>query len=75
MGVDDGKGGCRSGGSSGRWAMLDVFVVALVIVVVNAHAFTNAHVAGAVYPFVAAVALTAYAARAVATARRAQEPT
>jgi paraquat-inducible protein A len=54
---------------SGRWAMLDVFVVALVIVLMNAHMFFDAHVAGAVYPFVAAVGLTTYAARALASAR------
>jgi len=53
---------------SSRWAMLDVFVVALVIVLINAHAFTDAHMAGAVYPFLATVGLTAYAARVVASA-------
>jgi paraquat-inducible protein A len=52
---------------SGRWTMLDVFVVALVIVLMKAHTFFDAHVAGAVYPFVAAVGLTVYAARAVST--------
>jgi paraquat-inducible protein A len=57
---------------SGRWAMLDVFVVALVIVLMKAHAFFDAHVAGAVYPFVAAVGLTVYAARAVSIDRQAQ---
>jgi paraquat-inducible protein A len=50
---------------SGRWAMLDVFVVALVIVELKAEALTDAHVAAAVYPFLAAIGLTAYAARAV----------
>ncbi len=54
---------------SGRWAMLDVFVVALVIVLMKAHTFFDAHVASAIYPFVAAVALTVYAARAVSTDR------
>jgi paraquat-inducible protein A len=51
---------------SGRWAMLDVFVVALVIVELKAQALMDAHVAMAVYPFLAAIGLTAYAARAVA---------
>ena len=51
--------------TSGRWAMLDVFVVALVIVEMKAHLFIDIHVTGAVYPCVAAVALTIYAARAV----------
>lgn len=59
---------------SGRWAMLDVFVVALAIVAMEAHAFTEAHVAGAVYPFVAAIGLIAYGARAVARAPSATEP-
>jgi paraquat-inducible protein A len=59
---------------SGRWAMLDVFVVALAIVAMKAHAFTDAYVAGAVYPFVAAIGLIAYGARAVARAPSATEP-
>ncbi len=59
---------------SGRWAMLDVLIVALVIVVMNAHTLIDAHVAEAVYPFVAAVALTTYAARALSSARHAPGP-
>jgi paraquat-inducible protein A len=58
---------------SGRWAMLDVFVVALAIVALKAHAFTEAYVAGAIYPFVAAIGLIAYGARAVARAASAAE--
>jgi paraquat-inducible protein A len=60
---------------SSRWAMLDVFVVALAVVVVKAQALADAHVAGAVYPFVAAVGLIAYSARAVSTVRDAQQAT
>ena len=60
---------------SGKWAMLDVFIVALVIVVMNAHILIDAHVAEAVYPFVAAIGLTTYAARAVAYARHAPKLT
>ena len=52
--------------SSGRWAMLDVFVVALVIVQMKAHIFVDIHVTAAVYPCVAAVALTIHAARTLA---------
>ncbi|HUJ99012.1 MAG TPA: paraquat-inducible protein A [Stellaceae bacterium] len=59
---------------SGRWAMLDVFVVALAIVAMKAHAFTEAYVAGAVYPFVAAIGLIAYGARAVSRAPSATKP-
>ena len=54
--------------AAGRWAMLDVLVVALVIFAVKARAFADAHVAAAIYPFVAAVALTAYAGRQVKAA-------
>jgi paraquat-inducible protein A len=59
---------------SGRWAMLDVLVVALAIVAMQAHAFTDAYVAEAVYPFVAAIGLIAYGARAVSRAPSATEP-
>lgn len=58
---------------SSRWAMLDVFVVALAVVVVKAQALADAHVAGAVYPFLAAIGLIAYAARALSTVRGAQQ--
>jgi paraquat-inducible protein A len=49
----------------GKWSMLDVFVVALVIFAVKASAFGDAATAPAIYPFLAAVALTAYAGHAV----------
>jgi paraquat-inducible protein A len=45
----------------GRWSMLDVFVVALVIFAIKARSFGDAHVAIAIYPFVASIALTGYA--------------
>ena len=56
--------------ASGRWAMLDVFVVALVIVQMKANVFIDGHVAGAVYPFLTAVGLTAYAAQSVSRAQQ-----
>ena len=56
--------------ASGRWAMLDVFVVALVIVQMKANVFIDGHVAGAVYPFLTAVGLTAYAAQSVSGAQQ-----
>ena len=56
--------------ASGRWAMLDVFVVALVIVQLKASVFIDGHVAGAVYPFLTAVGLTAYAAQSVSRAQQ-----
>jgi paraquat-inducible protein A len=49
----------------GRWAMLDVLVVALVIVLLKTGSFTDATTAPAIYPFIGAVALTAYAGRSV----------
>jgi paraquat-inducible protein A len=49
----------------GRWSLLDVVIVALVIVLLKSGSFTDATSAPAVYPFVAAVALTAYGSRAV----------
>jgi paraquat-inducible protein A len=49
--------------SVSRWAMLDVFVIALVIFAVKARAFADANVAVAIYPFLGAIALTAYAGR------------
>jgi hypothetical protein len=45
----------------------------LAIVALKAHAFTEAYVAGAIYPFVAAIGLIAYGARAVARAASAAE--
>ncbi|MBX6322275.1 MAG: paraquat-inducible protein A [Rhodospirillaceae bacterium] len=49
----------------GRWSMLDVFVVALVIFAAKASLFADAEVKPAVAPFTAAVALTWLAGRAV----------
>jgi paraquat-inducible protein A len=49
----------------GRWAMLDVLVVALVIVLLKTGSFTDATMAPAIYPFIAAIFLTAYGSRAV----------
>jgi paraquat-inducible protein A len=49
----------------GRWSLLDVLVVALVIVVLKSGSFTDASSAPAIYPFVAAVFLTAFGSRAV----------
>jgi paraquat-inducible protein A len=56
--------------SLGKWSMLDVFVVALLVLTLKAHAFAEAATALAVYPFLAAIFLTAYAARAVEVASR-----
>ncbi len=49
----------------GRWSMLDVFVVALVIFAAKASLFADADVKPAVAPFTAAVVLTWIAGRAV----------
>jgi paraquat-inducible protein A len=56
--------------SLGKWSMLDVFVIALLVLSLKAHAFAEAATAPAVYPFLAAIFLTAYAARAVERASR-----
>jgi paraquat-inducible protein A len=53
--------------SIGKWSMLDVLVVALVIFGLKASAFADATPAFAIYPFLAAIALTAYAGRAMET--------
>jgi paraquat-inducible protein A len=55
----------------GRWAMLDVLVVALVIVLLKSGSFTDATIAPAIYPFLAAIFLTAYSSRAVIRRARA----
>jgi paraquat-inducible protein A len=47
--------------SVGKWSMLDVFVLALVIFALKSRSLADAHTAVAIYPFVAAIALTAYA--------------
>jgi paraquat-inducible protein A len=51
--------------SFGKWSMLDVFVVALVIFALKSRSFTDATTAGAIYPFIGAILLTAYSSRAV----------
>jgi paraquat-inducible protein A len=51
--------------SLGKWSMLDVFVVALVIFAMKSQSLADANVAVAIYPFLAAIALTAYAAALV----------
>jgi paraquat-inducible protein A len=52
--------------SFGKWSMLDVFVVALVIFALKAGSFTDATTAPALYPLIAAILLTVYGSRAVA---------
>jgi paraquat-inducible protein A len=52
--------------SFGKWSMLDVFVVALVIFALKAGSFTDATTAPAVYSFIAAILLTAYGSRTIA---------
>lgn len=52
--------------SFGKWSMLDVFVVALVIFSLKAGSFTAATTAPAIYPFIAAILLTVYGSRAIA---------
>jgi paraquat-inducible protein A len=49
----------------GRWSLLDVLIVALVIVLLKSGSFTDATTAPAIYPFIAAVFLTAYGSRTV----------
>jgi uncharacterized paraquat-inducible protein A len=55
----------KSGRSDARWSLLDVVIVALIIVLLNSGSFTDATSAPAIYPFIAAVFLTAYGSRAV----------
>lgn len=56
--------------SLGKWSMLDVFVVALAIVMLKTGTLSDATGAPALYPFIAAVLLTAFAGRAVAREAR-----
>jgi paraquat-inducible protein A len=49
----------------GRWSMLDVFVLALVIFAIKAQPLADARTAEALLPFLAAIALTAYGANVV----------
>lgn len=50
----------------GKWSMLDVFVLALLIFAIKASPLVDAHVGAAVYPFVGAIFLTSYAAHVIA---------
>jgi len=59
----------------GKWSMLDVFVVALVIFGLQAGSLTDASVGEAVAPFTAAVLLTAFCSWRLRSALRRQEPT
>ena len=52
----------------GKWSMLDVLVIALIVFAAKASALIDAEVALAVFPFVASIALTLYCARAIKTA-------
>lgn len=51
--------------SIGKWSMLDVLVIALVVFAAKASAFVDAEVAWAILPFMASIALTIYCARAI----------
>ena len=59
----------------GKWSMLDVFVVALLVFSAKASTFVDATVATAVVPFIASIVLTIYCARSIrrALAARAAE--
>ena len=46
--------------SFGKWSMLDVFVIALIIFTLKAGSFTDASTAPALYPFIAAFLLKPY---------------
>jgi len=52
--------------SFGKWSMLDVFVIALIIFTLKAGSFTNASTAPALYLFIAAYLLTTYGSRIIA---------
>lgn len=54
----------------GKWSMLDVLVVALIIFAAKAGSIVDAHVAPAVFPFTASILLTLYCARAIKAALR-----
>jgi paraquat-inducible protein A len=59
--------------SFGKWSMLDVFVVAFVIFALKAGSLTDATTAPALYPFIAAILLTAYGGRTIARDCRSAE--
>jgi paraquat-inducible protein A len=54
----------------GKWSMLDVFVIALIIFTLKAGSFTNVSTAPALYLFIGAFLLTAYASRTIAREAR-----
>jgi paraquat-inducible protein A len=49
----------------GKWSMLDVFVVALIVFAAKASMLADANVAPAVIPFVASIVLTLYCSRSI----------
>lgn len=49
----------------GKWSMLDVFVVALVVVIAKTSFVADASFGSAIGPFIAAIVLTVYCARIV----------
>ena len=51
--------------SAGRWSMLDVFVLALVIFAVKAQPLAEVETASALLPFTLAILLTAFAAHRI----------
>jgi paraquat-inducible protein A len=49
----------------GKWSMLDVFVVALIVFAAKASMLADANVAPAVIPFVASIVFTVYCSRSI----------
>jgi paraquat-inducible protein A len=60
--------------AAGRWSMLDVLVVALVVFAIKAQPLADARIAAAVLPFVAAIGLMAYGGWEIERVRAAREP-
>jgi paraquat-inducible protein A len=58
----------------GKWSMLDVFVVALIVFAAKASMLADANVAPAVIPFVASIVLTFYCSRAIKSKLTATDP-
>lgn len=56
----------------GKWSMLDVFVVALLVFAAKTRTFANASVAPAIVPFMISIALTMYCSRLMRLALAAQ---
>lgn len=52
----------------GKWSMLDVLVIALIVFAAKAGPLVDAEVAPAIFPFVASIGLTLYCARAIRAA-------